>query len=147
MANGGTLFLDEVCEMSHALQVKLLRMLEEHKIWRIGGKKEIPVDLRVVSATNQDLEHIAEVGSLREDFFYRINTIQVHIPPLRERKDDIPFLIEHFLLDLNRKYSRRIEKMEPEVMQVMERYPWPGNVRETAKCYRARLLSRQSTRY
>lgn len=130
LANGGTLFLDEVCEMSHALQVKMLRMLEDHKIWRVGGKKEIPVDIRVVCATNRNLDKIVESGALREDFFYRIDTIQILVPPLRKREGDIPILAHHFLQDLNQKYNRQIVEIEPKVMEIMEGYQWPGNVRE-----------------
>ncbi len=130
LANGGTLFLDEICEMSHNLQAKLLRTLEERKIWRIGGKKEIPVDIRVVTATNRDVEGMLANGTLREDFYYRINAIQIHIPPLRNRVDDIPLLIHHFMNELNQKYNRGIQEIEPSAMQLMKHYAWPGNVRE-----------------
>lgn len=130
LANGGTLFLDEVCEMPHALQVKLLRVLEERTIRRISGKQEIPVDIRVVTATNRDADTLVENGSLREDFFYRINTIHLRVPPLRHRTDDIPLLARHFLNGFNLKYGRSIEAFEASAMEVMQRYPWPGNVRE-----------------
>lgn len=130
LANGGTLFLDEVCELPQSLQVKLLRMLEERKIRRIGGQKESTVNIRVVSATNRDLEHALEKGWLREDFFYRINTIQIHIPPLRERKTDIPLLIQHFLDELERKYDRGIQKIDKSALNLLENHQWPGNVRE-----------------
>lgn len=130
LANGGTLFLDEVCEMSHAMQVKLLRMLEDHKIRRIGGKKEVPVDIRVVTATNRDVDEMLAGGYLRDDFFYRINTIHINIPPLRERSEDIPLLANHFLNHLETKYSRQLSAFEPEAIEALCRYPWPGNVRE-----------------
>ncbi|GAB4366009.1 MAG: sigma-54 dependent transcriptional regulator [Calditrichia bacterium] len=130
LANGGTLFLDEICEMPQNLQVKLLRMLEERKIRRIGGQKEIPVNIRVVSATNRNVEQSLKEGWLREDFFYRINTIHIHIPALRERKEDIPLLIHHFLNEFEQKYNRKIEGMDTRSMEVIMRYDWPGNVRE-----------------
>jgi DNA-binding NtrC family response regulator len=130
LANGGTLFLDEICEMPQNLQVKLLRMLEERKIRRIGGQKEIPVNIRVVSATNRNLDQALHQGWLREDFFYRINTIQIHIPPLRERRSDIPLLIEHFLTGLERKYDREIKGLNSEAQKILMNYHWPGNVRE-----------------
>ena len=130
LANGGTLFLDEICEMPQNLQVKLLRMLEERKIRRIGGQKETSVNIRVVSATNRNLDQALQQGWLREDFFYRINTIQIHIPPLRERGTDIPLLIQHFLDGLERKYDRKIKELSPEAQKILKNYHWPGNVRE-----------------
>ncbi len=130
LAHGGTLFLDEICETSQALQVKMLRMLENHKIRRIGGKQEISVDLRVVSATNRNIDEVLTSGLLREDLFYRINTIQITIPPLRERTDDIPLLIRHFLNSLNEKYNRQIHEINENAMDLMKAYSWPGNVRE-----------------
>lgn len=130
LANGGTLFLDEICEMPLDLQVKLLRMFEDRKIRRIGGKSEIPVDIRVLSATNRDVERSVESGQLREDLFFRINTIHVHVPPLRERPGDIELLIDHFLRDLNQKYNREISMLEPAALEAILRNEWPGNVRE-----------------
>lgn len=130
LANGGTLFLDEICEMPQALQVKLLRMLEDRKIRRIGGQDELPVNIRVVSATNRDLEKSLSQGYLREDFFYRINTINIHIPPLRDRVTDIPLLMNHFLKELNNKYNRGIHSFHPEAFKLIQNYDWPGNVRE-----------------
>ncbi len=130
LANGGTLFLDEICEMPQNLQVKLLRMLEERKIRRIGGQKEIPVNIRVVSATNRELQEALEQGWLREDFFYRINTIHIIIPPLRERKEDIPLLLQYFLNELEGKYNRDIHEINPKALEILQQYPWPGNVRE-----------------
>jgi len=130
LANGGTLFLDEVCEMPQNLQVKMLRMLEERKIRRIGGQKEIPVNIRIICATNRDIDQSLQQGWLREDFFYRINTIQIHIPPLQERVEDIQLLVEHFLAELEGKYNRRIQKIDPAALEVIRNYSWPGNVRE-----------------
>ena len=130
LANGGTLFLDEICEMPHELQVKLLRMLEDRKIRRIGGNTEIPVDIRIVTATNRDTDEAVEKGILREDLFYRINTIHIHVPPLREREDDIPLLVSYFLDDLNRKYNRQIIGLDDNAAKLIRDYDWPGNVRE-----------------
>lgn len=130
LAIGGTLFLDEVCETPNDLQVKLLRMLEDRKIRRIGGKEEIPVDIRVLTATNLNVEEAVKKKLLREDLYFRINTIQVNIPPLRERAEDIPLLTAHFLIDLNKKYNRQITDIEPEALELLKSYDWPGNVRE-----------------
>ena len=130
LANGGTLFLDEICEMPLNLQVKLLRMLEDRKIRRIGGKTEISVDIRILSATNRDVEAAIEQGLLREDLYFRINTIQINVPPLRERGDDILLLIEHFLNNLNQKYHRQVTALEPAATEMLRKYDWPGNVRE-----------------
>jgi two-component system response regulator AtoC len=130
LANGGTLFLDELCEMAPGLQAKLLRVLEERHVRRIGGKTEIPVDIRVVSATNRDIQSIVSEGKLREDLLYRVNTIQVHIPPLRERDGDIPTLARHFLESLNAKYGRDISRFDEEAIALLCGYAWPGNVRE-----------------
>ena len=130
LANGGTLFLDEICEMSQGMQVKLLRMLEERMIRRVGGKKEIPVDVRIVTATNRNVAELLESGMLREDFYYRINTIEVHIPPLQDRVEDVPLLARHFLRTFNLKHDRGIKDFDAAALQAMARYSWPGNVRE-----------------
>ena len=130
LAIGGTLFLDEVCETPNDLQVKLLRMLEDRKIRRIGGKEEIPVDIRVLTATNLNVEEAVKKKLLREDLYFRINTIQINIPPLRERVEDIPLLVAHLLNDLNKKYNRQITDIEPEALELIKSYEWPGNVRE-----------------
>lgn len=130
IANGGTLFLDEVCEMPQDLQVKLLRMLEDRRIRRIGAKEELPIDIRLVSATNRNVEESIEKQILREDFYFRINTIHIHIPPLRERTEDIPLLINYFINELNNKYDRQITEIDSNTMEVLLKYEWPGNVRE-----------------
>jgi DNA-binding NtrC family response regulator len=130
LANGGTLFLDEICEMPLDLQVKLLRMFEDRKIRRIGGQSEIPVDVRVLSATNRVVEESVANGQLREDLFFRINTIHIHVPPLRERPGDISLLIRHFLHELDRKYNRRVTDLEPAAKDCLQNYDWPGNIRE-----------------
>ena len=108
----------------------MLRMLEERKIRRIGGQKENSVNIRIVSATNRNPETALNQGWLREDFFYRINTIQIHIPPLRERVEDIPLLVQHFLSDFERKYDRKIKGIQDKASEIIRNYQWPGNVRE-----------------
>ncbi len=130
-ADGGTLFMDEIGEMSLGIQSKLLRFLQEGEFYRIGGKKPIKVNVRVVSATNRDLEVEVKNNRFREDLFYRLNTITLRMPPLRKRKEDIPALVEHFL-----KHSRfggsaqMIKRIDPRVMEVFQNYEWPGNIRE-----------------
>ncbi|RMG35698.1 MAG: sigma-54-dependent Fis family transcriptional regulator [Methanobacteriota archaeon] len=130
LANGGTLFLDEICEMPLEMQVKLLRILETRSFRKVGGDKEIPIDIRIVTATNRDVHKAVEKGLLREDLFFRINTIHIHVPPLRERKDDIPLLISYYLEELNRKYFRNIVRVSSSAMERIMEYNWPGNVRE-----------------
>ena len=129
LANHGTLLLDEVGELPRALQPKLLRALQEREIIRVGGISTIPVDVRLIAATNQDLEAMVEGGTFRRDLYYRLNLIPLHIPPLRERGDDIPLLAVHFLEKFNAKYGKKKE-LTDEAMQIMKEYPWPGNIRE-----------------
>lgn len=134
MADGGTLFMDEIGELSLGIQSKLLRFLQEGEFYRIGGKKPIRVDVRVVSATNRDLEVEVKENRFREDLFYRLNTITLRMPPLRKRKEDIPLLVEFFLR--NSRFggstfaSGTSRKMDPRVMEVLTQYQWPGNIRE-----------------
>jgi DNA-binding NtrC family response regulator len=130
MAEKGTLFLDEVGEMSPWTQVKLLRTLQDKKIRRVGGTEEIPVDVRIIGATNQDLKKRIEEGKFREDLFYRLNVISLDIPPLRKRKEDVPALVNHFLSKYCEKMDRKLKRIAPRVMKIFESYPWPGNVRE-----------------
>lgn len=129
-ANQGTFFFDEIGDMSLQLQVKLLRMLEAKKIRRVGGQKEIDIDVRIIAATNKDLEKEIINGKFREDLFYRLNTIQILIPPLRERVEDIMPLFEHYLFGLCGKDNKTIKKFSPEAKELLKSYPWPGNVRE-----------------
>lgn len=129
-ANHGTFFLDEVSEISQSLQVKLLRMLEEKKIRRVGGQNEIDIDVRIISASNRDLNKAIEDKLFREDLFYRLSTLTIDIPPLRERKDDIMPLADHFIGDICRKEDVTGRIFSPEVRELLISYPWPGNVRE-----------------
>jgi DNA-binding NtrC family response regulator len=130
VANKGTLFLDEIGEMSPWLQVKLLRALQEKKIRRVGGTEEIPVDVRVIAATNQDLKKRIEEGKFREDLFYRLNVISFEMPPLRKRVEDIPLLVQHFLQKYCQQMGKKMKRLAPEVVGIFEAYPWPGNIRE-----------------
>lgn len=128
-ANGGTIFLDEIGEMPFHLQVKLLRVLQQREITRVGGSKPVPLDVRVLAATNRDLEKMVSEGRFREDLYYRLNVVSIPIPPLRERKEDIIPLINHFLAGFNKKYGTN-KTIHSETTELFEVYPWPGNVRE-----------------
>jgi DNA-binding NtrC family response regulator len=130
VAKGGTFFLDEVGETSPTIQVKLLRVLQEREIIPVGGTKPVKVDVRLIAATNADLERDVETGKFRPDLFYRLNVIPIHMPPLRERKDDIALLVEHFLKIYCEGASRPIKTVSPEAFDVLMKYDWPGNVRE-----------------
>lgn len=129
-AQGGTLFLDEVGELPLALQAKLLRVLEDRKIRPVGAEREIPVDVRVVAATNQDLHAAVEQGLFRQDLFYRLNVVQIHMPPLRERIEDIPALTQHFLRLLSSQLGVPAARSDEAILAVLRRHSWPGNVRE-----------------
>ncbi len=129
-AHAGTIFLDEVGETSPWTQVKLFRVLQERMIRRVGGTEEIPVNVRIIAATNQNLRKRIEEGKFREELFYRLNVISVDMPPLRRRPDDIPLLIQHFLRKHCEKMGRRIKRLTPEVTTALTKYSWPGNVRE-----------------
>jgi len=140
-ASGGTLFLDEIGELASGVQAKLLRFLQEGEIYRVGGKDPIKVDVRVICATNRDLEKEVAQGNFREDLFYRINTIAVSVPPLRRRKEDIPVLINHFLTS-NPHMVGRARAMDVEAIKAMQGYDWPGNIRELQNvCERLQILS------
>jgi len=130
VADHGTLFLDEIGEMTPWTQVKLLRALQEKKIRRVGGTDEISVDVRIIAATNQDLKQRIKEGKFREDLFYRLNVLSLEMPPLRKRKEDIPYLVSHFVQKYCQKMGRRKKRVAPEVIKVFESYPWPGNIRE-----------------
>lgn len=130
LANGGTIFLDEIGEMSLPLQVKLLRVLQERAFERVGGNRTIQVDVRIVAATNQDLEKLVEEKRFRQDLFYRLNVIPIVIPPLRERRSDIPLLIDHFLTRFNQAKHTAVPGLEPDTLRLLTEYDWPGNIRE-----------------
>ncbi|MBI5180894.1 MAG: sigma-54-dependent Fis family transcriptional regulator [Nitrospirae bacterium] len=129
-ADGGTIFLDEIGDMSLATQAKVLRVLQEQEFQRVGGAKTIRVDVRVIAASNKNLKEEIKKGSFREDLFYRLNVIPLHVPPVRERKEDMPLLVEHFLMEFSREYGIKPKKIAEDVIKVFQEYNWPGNVRE-----------------
>jgi len=130
LANGGTLFLDEIGEMPISLQPKLLRVLEDGKVRRLGGKQEVAFDVRVIAATNQEPRNAIADGKLREDLYYRLTVFTIALPPLRDRKEDIPLLAQHFIGEFNRKHSAQVEALRDDAMEMLMAYSWPGNVRE-----------------
>jgi transcriptional regulator with PAS, ATPase and Fis domain len=130
LAKGGTLFLDEIADISPALQVRLLRVLQEHTYEPLGGTESVTADVRVVAAVNRNLQKLVKNGKFREDLYYRINVLQIELPPLRERTEDIQLLIEHFIDRLNKTRDKFIEGISPEVLSILMTYDYPGNVRE-----------------
>jgi len=130
LANGGTIFLDEIGELHPSLQVKLLRVIQEREFERVGGTKTVKVDVRILAATNKDLEKATHEGAFREDLFYRLNVIPVHLPPLRKRREDIPLLVDHFMQLFCRKKKKDLIKVPADAMKCLISYRWPGNVRE-----------------
>jgi DNA-binding NtrC family response regulator len=130
LANHGTLFMDEIAEMTPATQVKLLRVLQERQFRRLGGRNEQTVDIRVIAATNVVPAEAVKKQKLREDLYYRLNVFAIELPPLRQRKDDLPLLIQSFIAEFNVRNGRQVAAVEPEAMRVLEQYNWPGNVRE-----------------
>jgi DNA-binding NtrC family response regulator len=130
LADGGTLLLDEIGEMPAPTQAKLLRVLEDRKVRRLGSKTETPVDVRVLAATNKDPDQAVSDGHLRQDLYYRLNVFHIHLPPLRERKQDLLLLTDHILRDLNKKHSRQVRGVHPDVAELLQGHAWPGNIRE-----------------
>jgi PAS domain S-box-containing protein len=130
LAKGGTLFLDEIGDLKPELQVKLLRVLEERSFMRVGGTRKIPLEARIVAATNVDLQEAMRQGRFRDDLYYRLFTVPIHLPPLREKREDIPILVKYFLEQLNRKFNKKVRGVDPKVMKILCRHAWPGNVRE-----------------
>ena len=129
-AEGGTLFLDEIGDLSPAIQVKLLRVLQEREVRRLGDTKTRSVDVRLVTATNRDLRQLVAAGTIREDFYYRIHVFEIRLPPLRERKEDIPLLVDHFIRELCQTKNRAVDGIARDTLDVLIEYPWPGNVRQ-----------------
>jgi DNA-binding NtrC family response regulator len=130
LAHGGTLLLDEIGEMPAPTQAKLLRVLEDRRIRRLGSKVETPVDVRVLAATNKNPEQAVADGHLRQDLYFRLNVFHIHLPPLREHKEDLPLLIEHLLEEISEKHGKKVTAVGADVMELLKSYPWPGNVRE-----------------
>jgi DNA-binding NtrC family response regulator len=145
-ASGGTVFLDEIVDMPLSMQVKLLRVLQEKKLIRVGGTEEIPVDLRVLAATNKDLMREVKQGHFRQDLYYRLNVISLRVPPLAERKDDIPLLCRHFLQRFSEAQGKNVEEISDEAMEILMSYEFPGNIRELENIVeRAVTLARDNT--
>jgi len=143
-ADGGTVFLDEIGEISPRVQVELLRVLEEKRVTRVGGKKAVPVDFRVIAATHRDLRDMVKSGDFREDLFWRLDVVSVEIPPLRERREDIPLLAQHFLERLGKSMNRRNLQLTPAALEALQECDWPGNVRELQNAIeRAIVLGRK----
>ena len=129
-ANGGTLFLDEICNISDVMQVKLMRAIEENKITRVGGTSLIPIDIRIIAASNRNLEQMVQEGTLRSDFYHRLNVVNIHVPSLTARREDIPALVKQFIKEYNERYHRDIQGFDQESLQRLCEADWPGNVRE-----------------
>jgi two-component system response regulator HydG len=145
-ANGGTLFLDEIGELSPGIQAKLLRFIQEGEMYRVGGKDAIKVDIRLISATNRELDAEVQRGNFREDLYYRINTIVVSAPPLRRRRDDISALVTHFLGNGNHSFLNRGRQISEDALKTLQKYDWPGNIRELQNvCERLQILSEGHT--
>jgi DNA-binding NtrC family response regulator len=130
IAEGGTVFLDEIGDISLKTQTDLLRVLQEREITRVGGSHPIAVDFRCIAATNRSLETLIEEGSFRPDLFYRLNVFRIEVPPLRDRREDIPLLVEHFLKRFSQSMNKKITRVSPGAMLILQEYNWPGNVRE-----------------
>ena len=144
VASGGTLFLDEIGNLSMAMQSKLLTAIEKKRISRLGSTKNIPIDVRFVCATNANIRQMIEEGNFRQDLLYRINTVEIHIPPLRERREDVLLLADHFLKKYAHKYKKEIQGLTRETKQKLMRYPWPGNVRELQHAMERAVILTQS---
>jgi two-component system response regulator PilR (NtrC family) len=129
-ADGGTLFLDEITEIPHSIQVKLLRVTQEREVRRVGDTRDVKVDVRLIAASNRDLSKAVADGVLREDLYYRLNVIPIHMPPLRERLEDIPLLVAHFVARVTKDVGKSVKGISPESLAILERYHWPGNIRE-----------------
>jgi transcriptional regulator with PAS, ATPase and Fis domain len=130
IANGGTIFLDEIGDMNYPLQAKILRAIQNRNIERLGGINTIPLDIRLIAATNKDLKQMAEEGTFRDDLFYRLNVVNILLMPLRMRKEDIPLLTEHFVKKYSLREGKIIEEIRPDIYNILMQYDWPGNIRE-----------------
>jgi transcriptional regulator with GAF, ATPase, and Fis domain len=146
LADGGTLFLDEIGDLSSGVQVKLLRVLQERAFERVGGMKTLNVDIRLIAASNRDLEKEVEEGRFRRDLYYRLNVVPLRLPPLRERQDDIPILAANFAAKAAEKYGHPTPVLDPELVDVLQEYEWPGNVRELENLIERLVVLSNNTR-
>ena len=140
-ANGGTIFLDEIGDMAYHAQAKILRTLEQREVYRLGSRKSIPIDVRVIAATNHDLERLIMNSTFRNDLFYRLNVAQITLPPLRDRKEDIPLLLDHFLHDMNQRFGQQVKRFNDEAVNMLLAYHWPGNIRELKNLVEASFIN------
>jgi nitrogen regulation protein NR(I) len=138
--SGGTLFLDEIGDMTPLTQAKILRVLQEQRFERVGGNETIQTNVRIIAATNRDLEQLVAAGQFRSDLYYRLSVFPITLPPLRERGDDLPLLVDHFLKRLNPELGKKVQEVAPETLDVLRQYPWPGNVRELQSLLKQALL-------
>lgn len=145
LAHGGTLFLDEVGDIPMSVQVKLLRVLEQREFYRLGGTSPVKTDVRILTATNRNLEEAVSKGTFREDFFYRLNVVRILVPALRKRREDVPLLVEQFAQELAQEHGKPVPKMTQEVLDVLVAYDWPGNVRELRNCLESVIIRLKST--
>lgn len=145
LAHGGTIFLDEIGEINQSVQIKILRVLQEKSFERVGGEETIEVEVRVITATNRDLEKEIEDGRFREDLFYRLNVVQIHVPPLRERKDDLPLMISAFVKEIAEENGKRIESIDSKARSALYAYDWPGNVRQLRNCIESAVVMASGT--
>ena len=139
-ANHGTLFLDEIGDMPLSTQVKILRVIEDGVVMRVGSNESIEVDVRLIAATNQDLEKLIKEGKFREDLYFRLNVVSIKLPPLRERLEDIPLLIDAFLREFSQTHNKKVSIISPEARKILYKYPWPGNVRELKNCIESMVV-------
>jgi DNA-binding NtrC family response regulator len=144
LAEGGTVLLDEIGDMSPYTQMKILRTTEKKEVYRLGGRGAIPINIRVIGATNRDPEQLMEKGNFRKDLYYRLNVARVHLPPLRDRKEDIPSLLKHYIRKFNQRFGRKVEGFTEEAMASLLHYDWPGNVRELKNLLEATFINLSS---
>ena len=140
LAHGSTIFLDEIGEINQNVQIKILRVLAEKKFERVGGEQTIEVDVRVIAATNKNLEEEIKAGRFREDLYYRLNVIHIHVPPLRERKSDLPLLISAFLEEFNKENGKAVKGFSGKAKAAIMKYDWPGNIRELRNCVESAVV-------
>ncbi len=145
LAHGGSIFLDEIGEIDQNVQIKLLRVLQEKEFERVGGEETIQVDVRVIAATNKNLEQQIRLGKFREDLFYRLNVVHIHIPPLRERKDDIPLMVAHFLEEFAKENGKNISGIDSKARSALYTFDWPGNIRQLRNCMESAVVMCQGT--
>ena len=140
LANGGTIFLDEIGEIDQNVQIKILRVLQDKRFERVGGEETLEVDVRVIAATNRDLEAEIAAGRFREDLYYRLNVVHIHVPPLRDRRDDIPLLITAFLQEFAKENGKTIEGIDSRARSALYKFDWPGNIRQLRNCLESAVV-------